>query len=140
MKISIGADHRGLSLKQFLIKHFSKIEWNDCGTHDTVRTDYPLFAKPVCKAVVSAVSDLGILICGSGIGMAIAANRCAGIYAGVCWNEDIARVAREHDGLNVLVLPSDFVNNEQAVSIVTAWLAHQFKGGRHQSRLNMIDE
>ena len=84
-------------------------------------------------------AERGILLCGSGIGMVIAANRFKGIYAALCWNEAIARVAREDDGSNLLVLPSDFVHEDDAVALVQVWLKAAFKGGRYQVRLDMLD-
>jgi len=140
MKISIGADHRGFSLKESIKKQFSEIEWLDVGTHDEARTDYPLYAQRVTDAVLSGLCDRGILICGSGIGIAMAANRVKKIYAALCWNPAVARVARAHDGCNVLVLPADFITHDVGAAIITAWLETPFEGGRYQERLNMIDK
>jgi ribose 5-phosphate isomerase B len=140
MKISIGADHRGFALKQELIKHFHDTTWLDVGTFDTSRTHYPIFARRVCESVLSQEVDAGILICGSGVGASIAANRHKKIYAALCWNKTVARVAREHDGSNVLVLPADFVSEQEAFAICDAWLSASFKGGVYQDRLTMIDE
>ena len=140
MKISIGSDHRGFALKEHLKKELGDIEWLDVGTTDESRVDYPPFAQKVCANMLSGKADLGILICGSGIGMAIAANRFNYIYASVCWNEESAQVARQDDGINVLALPSDFVSDEQAVAITRAWLSTTFKAGRYQERLDMIDK
>lgn len=140
MKISIGADHRGFALKQALIKHFHDIAWTDVGTFDTVRTHYPIFARRVCEAVLSGQSSVGIVICGSGVGASIVANRHKGIYAALCWNKTVASVAKEHDGSNVLVLPADFVSEQEAFAICNAWLAASFKDGVYQDRLIMIDE
>ncbi len=139
MKISIGADHRGFALKQELIKHFYTITWSDVGTFDTMRTHYPLFARRVCESVLAKECDFGIVICGSGVGASIAANRHKGIYAALCWNEDVARLAKEHDNANVLVLPADFVSVQEAFAVCNAWLAASFKGGVYQERLSMID-
>ena len=140
MKICIGSDHRGYELKQFMLHKLQGYAWHDVGTHSVERTDYPLYAQHVCKAVVSGAADVGVLICGSGIGMAIAANRFTGIYAGLCWNQEVAQVARQDDGINVLILPSDFVTNEQGIAIFNAWIGAQFKGGHYQDRLNLIDK
>jgi len=140
MKISIGADHRGYSLKNALIKHFAKLEWADVGAFDKKRSDYPVFAQKVCQSILKKKAKRGILICGSGVGMVIAANRYPKIYATLCWNSEIARVARQDDGSNVLVLPSDFITKSQAIAIVEAWLAAPFKGGHYQERLDMVDE
>ncbi len=140
MKISIGADHRGFKLKQAIVEHFGDVEWLDVGTHDEQRTDYPLYAQRVCKAISDGGAQAGILICGSGVGVSIAANRFKGIYAALCWNADVARLAKEHDGANVLVLPSDFVTSEQAFEMIKAWRDAVFKGGRYQERLEMMDK
>lgn len=140
MKISIGADHRGYVLKQLIIKEFSHIEWADVGTDSDERTDYPQFAKLVCLSILSKEADLGILICGSGIGMSIAANRFQGIYAGLCWNEQVACVAKQDDGMNVLVLPSDFVDQNSAFAIIRAWFEVESKGGVYRQRIAMIDD
>ena len=139
MKISIGADHRGFQLKETIVKHFPQLEWIDQGTHTPERTDYPVYAQRVSKDVLEHRADVGILLCGSGVGVAMAANRFKGIYAAVCWNDTLARIAKEDDGSNVLVLPADFVAKEDAFLIVSAWLSATFKGGRYQERLAMID-
>ena len=139
MKISIGADHRGFDVKQRIIEHFTDIDWLDVGTFDDQRTHYPLFAQRVCKHILQGDADVGILICGSGIGAAMAANRHKKIYAANCWNETVARVAKEHDGANVLVLPSDFISNGEAFAIIKAWLSVTFKGGVYAERLAMVD-
>jgi len=139
MKISIGADHRGFTLKKKLIDTLVDYTWHDAGAFDDQRTDYPIFARKVCNDISSGLASVGVLICGSGIGMAIAANRYKGIYAALCWNVAIAQVARQDDGSNLLVLPSDFVTPEQAVEMFKVWIGASFKGGRYQQRLDMID-
>lgn len=140
MKISIGADHRGYVLKQSIMHEFSTIEWDDVGTGSTARTDYPVFAQHVCNKIIKKEVDRGILICGSGIGMSIAANRHKGIFAGLCWNPVVACTARQDDGINVLVIPADFVDKDQALAIVRAWYQTDSKGGVYDQRLSMIDE
>ena len=141
--LAIGADHRGYKFKQKLLQHDDldgiAIEWFDAGTDSKERTDYPLYVPPVCDAVLDGSADAGILLCGSGQGMAIAANRYRGIYAALVWNETVAELAKMDDGTNVLVIPADFVSEEQAVNMVAAWLAATFKGGRYAERLEMID-
>lgn len=139
MIIAIGSDHRGFDLKSYLIQMFPEHEWLDVGAHDAQRSDYPRFAFDVCQELMEGRAERGILLCGSGIGMSIAANRVRGIYAALCWNEDVARLATEHDGANILVLPSDFVIPEQARAMVIAWLTAEFRGGRYQERLESID-
>lgn len=140
MKITIGADHRGFPLKGEIIASFRQIEWLDVGTNSAERTDYPLYAKRVCKDVLDGKAQAGIVICGSGVGVSMAANRFKGIYAALCWNRAVAQVAKEHDKANVLIIPADFVGTSEAVAIVNAWLDATFKGGRYQDRLTMIDE
>lgn len=144
IKIVIGADHRGFELKNFLkeyntISNFD-LQWDDVGTFTKERTDYPIFTKKAIKILQAGQANYSILVCGSGIGMAIAANRYPGIYAGLVWSIDVARLAKEHDNVNVLVLASDFTTNEQAYSIVESWLSSNFKGDRYLDRLKMIDE
>ena len=143
MKIAIGADHNGFAGKEYIKQHFlindDPIEWIDVGTFDEERTDYPIFAQKVCNAMLEGQADKGILLCGTGIGMSIAANRFENIYAGLAWNEDVARLSREDDNTNILVLPSDYVSHELMVKMVHSWLAATFKGGRHQERIAMID-
>ena len=140
MKISIGADHRGYDLKQALVEHFSDYQFLDAGTFSSERTDYPLFAKKVCANILEGSAQAGILICGSGVGMSIAANRHKKIYAALCWTPEIAYYAKKHDGANVLVLPADFIDNDLVVKIVSTWLETKFEGGRYERRLCMIDE
>lgn len=140
MKISIGSDHRGFELKSKIIKNFRNVEWLDVGTDSKEKTDYPIYAKKVCKNVLSAEVERGILICGSGVGVSIAANRHPKIYAALCWNVDVVTVATQHDMANVLVLPADYLDNKSAYQIINVWLHTEFKGGRYQKRLEMIDK
>ena len=140
MKISIGTDHRGYDQKNGIIKNITDNEWIDVGCFSHERCDYPEFAKLVVDLVREKKTDLGVLLCGSGIGMSIAANRFKGIYAGLVWSAEVAIKAREDDNVNILVLPSDFIADEQSILIVRAWLQAEFKGGRYQKRLAMIDE
>jgi len=139
MRIAIGADHRGFELKEFVKEHFGEITFNDIGAFNKERSDYPEFTLKVCVEILQCSADLGILICGTGIGMSIAANRFSGIYAGVAWNEEIAKLNREHDNSNILILPADFVTKENAIKIIKIWLDTEFLGGRHKERLEMID-
>lgn len=143
MKVAIGADHRGFQMKSFLMQvkdiNGKKIDWVDVGSFDSERSDYPIFAKAVAKLVQKKEVEIGVLICGSGIGVAIAANRFKGIYAGVCLNKEIAKDAKEHDNINILVLPANYISNEQATEILEAFLNAKFKEGRHAERLQMLD-
>jgi len=139
MKITIGSDHRGYELKKNIIEHFGDIEWLDMGADSVDRTDYPIYAKKACDTLLENNADFGILLCGSGVGMSIAANRFKGIYAALCWNEEVARMAKEDDNANILIIPVDFVQQDQVFKMVKTWLSTQFKDGRHQARLAMID-
>lgn len=140
MKISIGADHRGFQLKNLIVEQFPEQEWLDVGAYSDQRTDYPMYARRVCGDIIEGAADCGVLICGSGIGMSIAANRFRGIYAALCWNTEIARLAKEDDGTNVLIIPATFVTSELAFAMIDVWLKSEFKAGRYQQRLEMIDE
>lgn len=145
MRIALGADHRGYAYKEEIKKrlHFigqKKIDWLDYGTHSAERTDYPLFVTPVCRAIQLAEADCGVLVCASGVGMSIAANRFSGIYAALVWNASVARMSREDDKSNVLIIPSDFVTIDDAITMIDAWLFATFKEGRYQQRIALIDE
>lgn len=145
MNIAIGSDHRGFEHKVFIIKQLQRlshevINWVDVGAYDTTPADYPFFAEQVCKLMQSGKVDKGILICASGVGMAITANRFSGIYAAVAWNATIAHLSVEHDNVNCLVLPSDFVSCDQALGIIEAWVTATFLGDRYQRRLAAIDK
>jgi ribose 5-phosphate isomerase B len=139
MKIVIGADHHGFLHKEFIKNYFAQYEWFDVGTNDQQRTDYPLYSDAAVALLLSGQVDCGILLCGSGGGMAIAANRHTNIYAVVVWNETVAQRCALEDNANVLVIPADFVSGEQAVAMIAVWLATEFKGGRYADRLAMID-
>ncbi|MGC2310364.1 MAG: RpiB/LacA/LacB family sugar-phosphate isomerase [Candidatus Babeliaceae bacterium] len=141
--IAIGADHRGFALKQFLIEHqFNTymITWHDVGTFSAERTDYPPYAHAVCNMILSKQADFGVLLCGDGVGVTIAANRFKYIYCGLAWNADVARHAREDDNINVLALPADYLTPSQTLELLNAWLTASFKGGVYQRRIQEIDE
>ena len=141
--ITIGADHRGVQLKSALISsvvlsHID-LEWIDIGCFEEDYCDYPLYAQQVAEAIRSGKATYGILICSTGVGMAMAANRFASIYAALAWNEAVAQLSREHDNSNVLVLPSDFVTIEPAIVMTTSWLMATFQKGRYQKRIKILD-
>ena len=142
-KIVIGSDHRGFYLKQHLIglKNIGEheISWVSVGADSDEKTDYPLYAKKAVEKMRKKEADCGVLLCGTGVGMSIAANRFKGIFAALSWNEEIARRSKKEDGANVLVLPAGYLNNLQAVSIIQAWLDAEFLGGNYQNRLKQID-
>ena len=143
MRIALGSDHRGFNQKNLLLQFFAKEERHNCtdiGTLTQERTDYPIYAAKAVALLQAQAVDCAVLLCGSGIGMAMAANRYKQVRAGVAWNNDVARLARAHDNVNVLVIPSDFVADEKLVQLVESWLYAEFLGGRYAERLEMIDQ
>jgi ribose 5-phosphate isomerase B len=139
MKISIGADHRGFEFKQHIIKTITNIDWLDVGTNSDERTDYPIFAQKVVKTLQENTAQQGVLLCHTGIGMSIAANRFKGIYAALCWNKNIAIKAKEDDNANILVIPSGFINLQEIEEILFSWMNATFKEGKYQERLDLLD-
>jgi ribose 5-phosphate isomerase B len=142
MKIAVGADHAGYQLKDRIKEHLQRkgIQVHDEGTSSADSVDYPDFACLVANDVSERRSDLGILVCGSGIGMAISANKVVGIRAANASTEYEARMSREHNDANVLTLGARILSEEVALKIVDEWLAAQFAGGRHQRRIDKITE
>jgi ribose 5-phosphate isomerase B len=142
MKIALGADHAGYELKNGIKDHLQQrgIEVRDEGTNSGESVDYPDFARLVAHDVHDARTDLGILVCGSGIGMAIAANKVAGVRAANVSSEYEAQMCREHNNANVLTLGARILSPEQAVAIVDKWLNTQFAGGRHERRVQKISQ
>ncbi|RYL87802.1 ribose 5-phosphate isomerase B [Sporolactobacillus sp. THM19-2] len=140
MKIAIGCDHAGFDLKPAIQDYLIEkgIEVIDKGTHSTESVDYPVYARKVADAVVSGEADLGILICGTGVGISIAANKVPGIRAVVCSEPFSAKLSREHNNTNILAFGSRVIGPELAKMIVDAWLNAKFQGGRHQRRLDLI--
>lgn len=141
MKIAIGADHRGAAQKTLIKEKIGIVEWIDVGCFvDQPRCEYPIYARLVCQQIQHGSAEYGILLCGSGVGMAVAANRFEGIYAALVWNTEVARLSKEHDNSNVLVIPSDFVSDTQLLTIVSVWLKAKFLGGKYKQRIEMIDQ
>jgi ribose 5-phosphate isomerase B len=142
--VALGTDHRGYALKEFLKEYKAigtfEINWLDQGAFNDERSDYPKFAQAVCKDVRWGDADVGILLCGTGAGMTIAANRFEGIFAGLVWSVELARLAREDDNCNVLVIPADYIDQFLLVGIIEAWLTAEFKQGRYADRLAQIDQ
>lgn len=138
--VFIGADHRGFGLKGKIIKFLKsrKLMAIDVGTFSPDSCDYPLIAFKLGKNVVSSRNGRGILICKTGIGDSIAANKVKGVRAALCYNPKAARLSREHNDSNVLVLGSDFVKEKDARNIINIWLKTEFEGGRHLRRVNQI--
>ena len=139
-KIAIGADHAGVQLKKEIMDHLRKsgMSVENFGTDSTESVDYPDFAHPVATAVESAKADFGVLICGSGNGISMAANKHAGIRAAVCWNSEIAVLARQHNNANIISLPARFISSEEAIKAVDLFFATAFEGGRHARRVDKI--
>ena len=139
-KIAIGADHAGFTLKEHLKAWLEKNGHvtKDFGTYSNESADYPDFAHPVALAVEQKEFDLGLLICGSGNGVAMTANKHQGIRAAICWTEDLAALAREHNDANVLCLPARFVSAEDAVRVLDRFLHSSFEGGRHARRVGKM--
>ena len=139
-RISIGADHAGFELKEqvknYLIKAGHSV--NDQGTNGSDSVDYPDFAHPVAKDIESGTSEFGVLICGSANGISMAANKHAGIRAAVCWNAEIASLARQHNNANILSLPARFISVEEAFKCIDVFFSTAFEGGRHQKRVDKI--
>ncbi|MBC7900855.1 MAG: ribose 5-phosphate isomerase B [Saprospiraceae bacterium] len=142
MKIALAADHAGYEEKEKLKKTLDEIgvEYDDLGANSAESVDYPDYARKVGEAVGRGEYEQGLLVCGSGTGMAIAANKVRGVRAAVAWNEDIARLARQHNNANVLSLPARFTSEEESAKIVKAWFAADFEGGRHERRVEKITE
>jgi ribose 5-phosphate isomerase B len=140
MKIAIGADHAGFEYKELLMKQLSKLghESIDFGTYSLDSVDYPDFAHPVANAVEKKEFELGVLICGSANGVAITANKHQGIRAAICWNEELASLARQHNNANIVCIPARFVSPDLAEKILAKFLATPFEGGRHEKRVNKI--
>ena len=140
-KIIIASDHVGFKLKKFLLKELNnKYDVVDFGTFNEESVDYPDYGFPVAEKVASGEFERGILICGSGLGMSIVANKVKGIRASLCTSIDIARLSRTHNNANILVLPGRFMKEELAKEIVKVWLTTDFNDGRHQRRNDKIQE
>ena len=141
MKLAIGADHGGLELKQEVVQYLrtlKNIEVSDFGTATKDSVDYPDYGKKVAEAVTNGTADRGILICGTGIGMSIVANRYPKVRAALCHDHFTAQLSREHNDANVLVMGERVIGKGVALEIVKTWLETEFAGGRHQLRLNKI--
>jgi len=138
LKIAIGSDHAGFTYKEALIKTLKVAGLKDFGTHSADSVDYPDFAHPVATAVEDGEFDFGILICGSANGVAITANKHQGIRAAICWNEELASLARRHNNANIVCIPERFISFETAQKIVETFFATEFEGGRHGNRVNKI--
>ena len=140
--IAIGADHGGYKLKEEIKKYLEEkgIEYKDFGTDSELRTDYPIIAKEVSKSIQNKECNFGILICRTGYGMAMVANKFKGVRCAPCYNEETTKFARMHNNMNILAIGADQVSTNEAICILRMALATEFEGGKHQERLNMIQE
>ena len=139
MNISIGNDHAGVDYKNYIIESLNdKHDINNHGTDIESSVDYPDFAHPVAKDVDNNKSDIGILVCGSGNGVAMAANKHKKVRAAVCWNEELAVLAKQHNNANIVCIPARFISKEEALHIVKSFIKTVFEGGRHERRVNKI--
>lgn len=140
--IAIGSDHGGFALKQEIMDYLKQtgVEFNDVGCYEPVSVDYPDIAKKVCAQVTDGTAELGILVCGTGIGMSICANKIKGIRAAQCSDTFSARMTRCHNNSNVLTMGGRTIGPELAKDIVKEFLAAEFEGGRHQTRVDKVME
>jgi ribose 5-phosphate isomerase B len=140
LPIAIGADHAGFEYKETIIAHLAQLSWavDNKGTYSIDSVDYPDFAHPVAAATETGLAAAGILVCGSGNGVCLTANKHAGIRAALCWTEELAALARQHNNANVLCIPARFVSLDVALKMVDVFLSTPFEGGRHQKRVDKI--
>ena len=138
MKISIGNDHAGVDYKKFIIENLKNHYVINHGTDDVNSVDYPDFAHPVSLDVENKTSEIGILICGSGNGVAMTANKHKKVRAALCWSEEIAKLAKQHNNANIVCIPARFISKEEALQIVKSFINTDFEGGRHERRVNKI--
>lgn len=139
-KIYIASDHAGFELKQKLISQFANLPWQDLGPSSTSSVDYPDYADKVCHKVMNDNTSMGFLICGSGQGMAMRANKYSNIRAALCWNTESATLSREHNAANVLCVGARLVAENDIFEIVRAFFATEFQGGRHQTRVDKLSK
>ena len=139
--IALGADHGGFKVKEEIKRYFDEkeIKYKDYGTFNDERTDYPIYAEKVAKGVQNNECDLGILICKSGAGMTVTANKFKGIRAAMATNEEMAKFIKSDDNINILVIPAEYLKTSQIVAIIRIWVATEFKNGRYAERLQMIE-
>ena len=140
--IAIGCDHGGYKLKEEIKRYLDEkeIKYKDYGTYDEERTDYPIYAQKVAEAIQSGECDTGILVCRSGYGMTVVANKFKGIRAASIYDQESAKFAKADDNINVIALAGDYLTVNGAICIIRNWLATEFKQGRYQERINMIEE
>lgn len=142
MKIALGTDHAGFTYKEAVKKHLQKFghEIQDFGTFSEESVDYPAFVRPAAEAVADGSCDLGVVFGGSGNGEAMAANKVKGVRCALCWSEETARLAKEHNNANVLSIGQRQISQELALNIIDTWLNAEFEGDRHIRRIEMLDK
>jgi ribose 5-phosphate isomerase B len=142
MRISIGNDHAGVDYKKYIQEYLfvKNVEVKNYGTDSLDSVDYPDFAHPVSQDVNDESSDLGILICGSGNGVCMTANKYKNVRAALCWNKELAMLSKTHNNANVICIPARFIEKEDALEIVKTFILENFEGGRHQRRVNKISK
>ena len=142
MKLGIGSDHGGYTLKQGIINYFkdTNIEIIDYGTNSLDSCDYPIYAKKVCNAYLKSEIDFGILVCTTGIGMSICANKFKGVRAALVTNKESCELTRKHNNSNVLCIGAKFTSLDEAIEYIKIFISTSFEGGRHERRVNMIEE
>jgi ribose 5-phosphate isomerase B len=140
-RIALGTDHAGYQLKEVIKAHLKLKDYDivDCGTYSEEPVDYPDYVRPAALSVAKGKSDFGIVFGGSGNGEAMVANKVKGIRCGLCWNEESARLTKEHNNANVIALGGRMVSEVDAVQIIDAWLEAEYQGGRHQNRIDKIE-
>ena len=141
MKIAIGADHAGYLLKEIIIGYLNSLDYEviDYGTNSEKSVDYPDIIHPLANDVNNGKFEKAIIICGSGIGVSLVANRYPNVRAALCWNEEIVKLCRQHNNANILTLPARFISDLEAISFVDLFLSTEFEGGRHQNRIDKIN-
>lgn len=142
LKIAVASDHGGFALKEKVKEHLVQrgFEVDDLGTHSEESVDYPVYGKDCGEAVASGKADLGVVVCGTGIGISIAANKVKGIRCGLCTSVEMAHLTKQHNNANILALGGRTTEPELALKIVDEWLDTEFEGGRHQRRVDMLDQ
>jgi ribose 5-phosphate isomerase B len=138
--IAIGGDHAGVEYKKYIVEKLNAAGYKvkDFGPHDTASVDYPDHAHPLATSVGNGENEFGILICGSGNGVCMTANKHQNIRAALCWNPEITQLARQHNDANIICLPARFIGMEEAWACVDLFIHQEFEGGRHQNRVNKI--
>jgi len=141
-RIAIGSDHAGFEDKEKIKRQLDElgVEYEDVGTNSTESVDYPIYARKVAEKVASGEVEQGILVCGSGNGMQIAANKVHGVRAALAWNAETARLARQHNDANVLSVPARMISPEEVSKVIESYLGAEFEGGRHARRVDEISD